>query len=1332
MTTPGEWPDPPIHFPPSCTVWVERHRLADGCTDWETSTDLTVLTDLSVTWGRPNTLDQPDPATATFRVMEEGGGSTFTSVLKIGAWVDVKAEATIFVDPTESIFTYDPGFEGAPALVTPPGGVVQVNSHAIVTGNEAHTGNRSVVVYPAAGVKSPTPVRALFPPAPFGAIDAWDGIPQTAVGQTWRFGASVKTINALGWGGTQVTVRPVYWTRPTAGAYGIIGPAMVSSPNGAWKVLEGNCYPPPGVWMGICIEITPLNRPKWSEVPVGTTWDSLGAGDLLRTNLFNDPQGANLLGGWLNHGWGPSGNGTMASFLIADGPFGGGGSLQSVMRKTWSAASTNASAAATGFYTGRSATPADYFPITPNTVYTMSVYYRHTSAKAKSANFVAYQYDSGKVNVAVPATVLSLPPNVWTRVSVTFTSAATAVYLRPTPTIASGLNNQEWGIGETLEVTGLLLEKAPAPVGVYFDGDTPDTSILAYEWTAGPNKSTSTVTNMTNARPTWRDLGSVFVDDLVMKSPSGGGLRNGTVFGGRITNLVAKYDSDVGATVIDVTAQSPLAELDNRYVGDTPWPKEHLHLRFDRIVNASGQDLSYTVDPTVANVNVTWRDVDSTPAGDLLHELAQSVGGALWSAVSDIRGAYLWLEDIDNRPATQNLVMDPDNVVRIHRAEIVADGNKFIEIDACDVLLDPVEWEQTTEDDGTRITLQWMDQTKDDEGNEAPTQREVIADDPGQERLTGRRNISISTVLSDIAEATSTANSILARATTPGWRVTGLTWSADSADPLDAYALQRMMTILDGVTRNGLGIILTNLPTWAPSPIGQDVPLFLEGGRFTNNEGAWTLELLTSSAISQGKAMVRWQDLPGFLIIVRTNIATNPRAISTGADGWLDTRGFNTGGAGVYSYVTGITTSPGGGISTSRRKQWTATATANTGSAGFEVRASATTNFPVTAGKTYTVAVWMRHTSTTVKTMVMRATFQDSGGATFGTTVVGGQVAIAPTAGATRANRALNPRAESGGAAGWLTTRGFGTGGAGTHTFVAVTGPSGTGTTSARRKTWTTAATNSDLTGNNLAADATNWFAVTPGETITVSCYARHNSSTTKDFSMALAFYDGVVQASAVALGGATYGSNVQVAGSGTWVRFSHTMVVPAGAFGMRAIADVRGGAGTPWNLNAWMDMTALLIETAATVGDYFDGSSGGGTTTTYSWLGTANASASAANEFETAWSRVTLTTIAPAGAVGMRVFPDTASAAEVPWQLGESLSATGLLIEAADAAAGYFDGSSADSVVGTVTVDNEWTGTAHASSSVQTSTDTSQGWSWDEFDPAISWNDLQGTGIQV
>jgi len=103
--------------------------------------------------------------------------------------------------------------------------------------------------------------------------------------------------------------------------------------------------------------------------------------------------------------------------------------------------------------------------------------------------------------------------------------------------------------------------------------------------------------------------------------------------------------------------------------------------------------------------------------------------------------------------------------------------------------------------------------------------------------------------------------SYLGRASTPGWRVAGLVWDMEKVEKLDADTLTKVMTILDGTTRIGVPLLLTDLPTWSPVSAGAELPLFLEGGTFTNTDGAWTLELLTSSAAAQGASKVNWNQV---------------------------------------------------------------------------------------------------------------------------------------------------------------------------------------------------------------------------------------------------------------------------------------------------------------------------------------------------------------------------------------------------------------------------------------------------------------------------------------
>ena len=354
----------------------------------------------------------------------------------------------------------------------------------------------------------------------------------------------------------------------------------------------------------------------------------------------------------------------------------------------------------------------------------------------------------------------------------------------------------------------------------------------------------------------WDELAATYVDDLVLLAPAAGAARAGEVFTGRLTDLDAQWDAGRGGTLVKCTAQDDTAELANRYVGAQPWTAESLGVRFGRILTAAGQQMQYTVDPGPAALPVTYRDVDNQPATGLLAELAQSAAGVLWSATSLTTGPYLRLEDVNARPALLKLVRGPDLVIRIVPATAGVPGS--VTVSACDVLLDPVHWEQDVADVSTRVAVGWKDQTPDPV---KPVDKTVTVVNAAAEAATGQRRVQVSTQLSTAAAAQSVADALLGRLSAGGWRIRGLTYRVELADPLSPAGIALVMTILDATTRIGLPILLTDVPAWSPAPTRADVPLYLEGARLSNTAGAWLLELITSAAAAQGAGAIQWDQL---------------------------------------------------------------------------------------------------------------------------------------------------------------------------------------------------------------------------------------------------------------------------------------------------------------------------------------------------------------------------------------------------------------------------------------------------------------------------------------
>lgn len=622
----------PTSTPPSCTLWIDGVRYADG-QPGEPNAAPVALTGLQVIWGRDTTLDQPAPAACTFTVLDLPGDPRFTARLVIGARVQVRADATIYPDPTVPIMP-DPGFESAPVGSTPS--VIAGNVAAVTVQTAVKRGGaRAVRIDPADPDRA---VRVIFPPAPLSAAHdpaAWDAVPRSLAGQSWRYGAAVRVPTALS-AVARAQVHPVLFTQPWAGTEQVLtDTATAAAPDtGGWSAHSALVTPPPGVWLGLAVDVYPTG-PSWDDVPPALTWDQV-------------------------------------------------------------------------------------------------------------------------------------PPAL-----------------------------------------------------------------------------------------TWDDLAATFIDDLVLLAPAAGAARAGEVFTGRLTDLDAQWDAGAGGTVVKCTAQDDTAELANRYVGAAPWAAESLGARFGRILTAAGQSMQYTVDPGPAARPVSYRDVDNQPAAGLLAELAQSAGGVLWSATSLTTGPYLRLEDVDARPPMWQLYQGADLVIRIRPAPVVA--AKGVTVSACDVLLDPVHWEQDVADVATRVAVGWRDQTPDPV---KPVDKTTTAINTAAEATAGQRRVQVSTQLAAAADADALAASLLARLTAGGWRIRGLTYRVELADPLGPAGIALVMTILDATTRIGLPIMLTEVPAWSPAPTRADVPLYLEGARLTNTAGAWTLELITSSAVSQGAGGVQWDQVP--------------------------------------------------------------------------------------------------------------------------------------------------------------------------------------------------------------------------------------------------------------------------------------------------------------------------------------------------------------------------------------------------------------------------------------------------------------------------------------
>lgn len=350
----------------------------------------------------------------------------------------------------------------------------------------------------------------------------------------------------------------------------------------------------------------------------------------------------------------------------------------------------------------------------------------------------------------------------------------------------------------------------------------------------------------------WDDFGSVYLDDVTVLAPAAGVESVVRVFSGRVIALEAAFDNSTGTPVVKVSCADFTADLDNADVGDEPWSVEPMGDRFERILSETGMTVGAEIDASVSGISVSWRDVDSQPAAGLLGELATSVDAVMWSATHIVTGPYLRVEDPTNRPS-QHVLELVDGTV-----QIVDGGALALVLSACDVLRDDVKWEQDTQDVVTRAAVTWKEQGTDDDGKPTTTDRTVTLIDRPLEAEYGLRRLALSTELVNADDAGDVAAKLLARTSVSDWRADGIVIDDGYLDDADADDTERLLTLLDGTSRNGLPVSLVDLPPWTPA--GDVVPVYLEGGSYSFTDGVWRLDLTVSNATAQG-ASVQWDQL---------------------------------------------------------------------------------------------------------------------------------------------------------------------------------------------------------------------------------------------------------------------------------------------------------------------------------------------------------------------------------------------------------------------------------------------------------------------------------------
>lgn len=366
----------------------------------------------------------------------------------------------------------------------------------------------------------------------------------------------------------------------------------------------------------------------------------------------------------------------------------------------------------------------------------------------------------------------------------------------------------------------------------------------------------------------WDANASVLFDTVEILAPEGTVEIRHPVFGGRITDMSSAAAGEYPQ--IDITAVDFQAELENRFIGDVPWNTsatltvDKRAARVLELAAAAGDDRPFIliVDDDAKNYSLVPDDVDHRAAWGILHDMAISVDAVLWSGVQHNNAPFIRYEDPNSRPSMNKLGLNDENEVVIQPLdpEHWPEERRPVDIDACEVLRNPVTFTQNVSDIATRISVRWNKEEYNEAGNLTGNFVEATETliDTAREEQYGTRSISVQTLLAFQALApTEIAERTLARVD-GRWRIEGIEIADAYLDNPNLDTAKKLYALLDNERRQGLGIRFGNLPAW--SPFGKAVSAYLEGGEYRFVEGGWELALNVSTATGAGKT-IPWNQL---------------------------------------------------------------------------------------------------------------------------------------------------------------------------------------------------------------------------------------------------------------------------------------------------------------------------------------------------------------------------------------------------------------------------------------------------------------------------------------
>jgi hypothetical protein len=250
--------------PLSCEVRVDGQRLADTAAEFLASVP-TVLTGLTMSWGRSGVMDQPDASTVSFTVRDKESDADFLGLLHVGRPVEVWAAGRFSTGGLPG----DVAVDGD--LASPAAQRVRATNGAAANSTE---GGTSIRFTPTAASR---PGSLLVPPAPMSSDpQAWDMIPTPAPGDRWTVRVRVRSI---------ALAASLWLVQIDRGSgEGVTTRASVPVPVGAdWQTIEVGWSPTAAVtfgWVGARVDTEAAT--SWADWPGAwdeqvVTWRDLGS-----------------------------------------------------------------------------------------------------------------------------------------------------------------------------------------------------------------------------------------------------------------------------------------------------------------------------------------------------------------------------------------------------------------------------------------------------------------------------------------------------------------------------------------------------------------------------------------------------------------------------------------------------------------------------------------------------------------------------------------------------------------------------------------------------------------------------------------------------------------------------------------------------------------------------------------------------------------------------------------------------------------------------------------------------------------------------------------------